>query len=74
MYLNKKEAQAYRTIIQEITTGRILTPDGLRLICEANDFDPLRIGIHFLEVNRRFQNDEGCFKNQNHSENISENL
>lgn len=55
MYLNKKEAQAYSTIIREITAGRILTPDGLRIICEANDFDPVRIGTHFLEVNNRFQ-------------------
>lgn len=74
MYLNKKEAQAYSAIIREITAGRILTPDGLRFICEANDFDPLRIGFHFLEMNRRFENDEGCLKNRNFSENISENL
>lgn len=30
--------------------GRLLTPEGLRLICEANGMDPEKIGKHMLEV------------------------
>lgn len=55
MYLHKIEEQVYRKITRDIAAGRILTPDGLRIICEANDFDPMRIGLHFLEMNHRFQ-------------------
>ena len=28
----------------------ILMPDTLRFICAANDYDPTKIGQHFLEV------------------------
>ena len=30
--------------------GRLLTPDGLRMICSANEYDPEKIGIHMLTV------------------------
>jgi hypothetical protein len=30
--------------------GRILTPDGLRFIIEANEYDAQKIGQHFLEM------------------------
>jgi len=29
---------------------RILTPDGLRFVCEAYGYDALKIGEHFIEV------------------------
>ena len=30
--------------------GHILMPDTIRFICAANDYDPEKIGRHFLEV------------------------
>ena len=30
--------------------GRILTPDGLRTICAAYEYDAEKIGKHFLEL------------------------
>ena len=37
--------------------GRILTPDGLRLICAALDYDPEKIGKHMLEMLAKFRNE-----------------
>ena len=35
---------------KEKAKGHILMPDTLRFICAANDYDPTKIGQHFLEV------------------------
>ena len=35
---------------EEKAKGHILMPDTLRFICAANDYDPTKIGLHFLEV------------------------
>jgi hypothetical protein len=37
--------------------GRILTPDGLRVICAGLDNDPEKIGIHMLEMLAKFRNE-----------------
>ena len=37
--------------------GRILTPDGLRVICAGLDNDPEKIGIHTLEMLAKFRNE-----------------
>ena len=37
--------------------GRILTPDGLRLVCAGLDNDPEKIGIHMLEMLAKFRNE-----------------
>lgn len=46
----KKELAEYRQYLRDRAAGRILTKDGLRLICEACENDPEKIGRHFLEV------------------------
>lgn len=35
--------------------GQLLTPDGLRFICEAYQFDPEAIGKHMLEMYTKFK-------------------
>ncbi len=50
MALTKKQQADYEQFCQDRSSGQILTPDGLRLICEANGYDPEKIGQHFLEV------------------------
>ena len=42
---------------EERDNGRVLTPDGLRLICAAYENDPEKIGIHMLEMLAKFRNE-----------------
>ncbi len=48
--LTKAQIEDYRKLCEARDRGRLLTPDGLRFTCEANDYDPEKIGRHFLEV------------------------
>ena len=48
--LTKKQYNEYMRLCQQRDEGKILTPDGLHFICEANGYDPEKIGKHFLEV------------------------
>ena len=48
--LPQKQIADYEQLCHDRNNGRLLTPDGLRFICEANDYDPEAIGRHFLEV------------------------
>lgn len=48
--LTQKRIADYEQLCHDRNNGRLLTPDGLRFICEANDYDPEAIGRHFLEV------------------------
>jgi len=55
--LTNKEYEEYQAFLKNRSQGRILTPDGLRFICEAYSYDPAKIGQHFLELLPRFAND-----------------
>ena len=48
--IKNSEYEEYQKYLRDKNNGRILTPDGLRLICQANDYDVEKIGQHFLEV------------------------
>lgn len=48
--LSNKEYEEWLKYKNEKAKGHILTPDTIRLICSANDYDPDRIGRHFLEI------------------------
>ena len=48
--ITKKQLEEYEQLRRDRDNGRLLTPDGLRFVCEANDYDPERIGKHFLEL------------------------
>ncbi len=48
--IKNSEYEEYQKYLRDKNNGRILTPDGLRLICQANDYDAEKIGQHFLEV------------------------
>lgn len=54
--ISKKELEDYRQLCKARDNGRILTPDGLRVICEGLNRDPEAIGKHMLEVLARMQN------------------
>ena len=48
-YISKEQYQDYLRFCKDRNHGRILTPEGLRLICEACRYDAKAIGEHFLE-------------------------
>lgn len=48
--LTNKQYEAYMKILRDRDEGRLLTPDGLRFICQANGYDPEKIGRQFLEL------------------------
>ena len=58
--ITNKEYELYQEYRRSQLNGRILTPDGLRLICASLDNDPEKIGKHMLEMLVKFRN-EGLF-------------
>lgn len=48
--ISNKEYEKYQQYQTDKLHGRILTPDGLRVICAGLDNDPEKIGIHMLEM------------------------
>lgn len=48
--LTQKQIADYKQLCCDRNNGRLLTPDGLRFICEAYNYDPEAIGRHLLEV------------------------
>lgn len=55
--LTNKEYDAYQQYKIDCLHGRILTPDGLCVICAGLDNDPEKIGIHMLEMLAKFRNE-----------------
>ena len=58
--ITNKEYELYQEYQRNKLYGRVLTPDGLRLICAGLDNDPEKIGIHMLEMLAKFRS-EGLF-------------
>ena len=48
--ITNKQYQEFKQYQEDKLHGRILTPDGLKMICAANDYDPEKIGQHFLDM------------------------
>lgn len=48
--ITKKQLAGYEQLYNDRNNGRIPTPDGLRFICGACEYDPEKIGKRFLEV------------------------
>ena len=55
--MSYKEYEKYQQYQTDKLHGRILTPDGLRVICTSLDNDPEKIGIHMLEMLAKFRNE-----------------
>lgn len=47
--ITNKEYEEYQAYKMDVVKGRVLTTDALRLIIEANDHDPMRIGEMILD-------------------------
>lgn len=48
--LTYKQYNEYKRMLRDRDAGRLLTPDGLRLICSSNEYDPVNICLRFLTV------------------------
>jgi hypothetical protein len=48
--ITKQQLEDYQSLCRERDRGRLLTPEALRLICAAYDYDAEAIGRHFLEL------------------------
>ncbi|MDO4339792.1 MAG: cytochrome C [Eubacteriales bacterium] len=48
--ITKKQMEEYERLRRDRDNGRVLTPDGLRFICEANGYDPEKIEKHILKM------------------------
>ena len=74
--ITNKEYETYRQLYHDKITGRILTIDGLRCICQSCNYDAEQIGLHMLEVLSKF-NVGGMYNEtdkKNEQEKESENL
>ena len=59
--ISNKEYERYQQYQADKLHGRILTPDGLRVVCAGLDNDPEKIGIHML----------GCYRTRASRRNIA---
>ena len=48
--ITNKEYEEFQKYKEDKLYGRVLTPDGLRLICAAENYDPEAIGKRMLEA------------------------
>ena len=48
--ITNKDYEEFQKYKEDKLYGRVLTPDGLRLICAAENYDPEAIGKRMLEA------------------------
>lgn len=56
--ISKKELEDYRQLCKDRNEGKILTPDGLRFICQACDYNAEKIGKQMLNNMAKICNDK----------------
>ena len=56
--LTRKQIAEYEQYRNDRDHGCLLTPDGLRFVCEAYDYNPEAIGKHFLEILARINSEQ----------------
>lgn len=55
MTITKAEYADYQRLKKAEREGHLLTVDGMRLIAKACEYDPAKVGRHFLEVYARWR-------------------
>ena len=48
--ITNKEYEEWQKFKSDKNNGKILLPDTIRFICQAYEYDPEKIGKHFLEL------------------------
>ena len=61
--ITNKEYAEYQDYKRAKANGRIITPDGLKLICQSYNNDPTEIGNHFLQTLHRIEQKSVFFEN-----------
>ena len=57
--ITNKEYEEFKAYKNDVIHGRVLTSDGLRLICESNNYDPTAIGKQLIQsLNSIYKNPE----------------
>ncbi len=57
-HITDREYEAYKQYQRDVLHGRVLTPDGLRVICAGFDNDPEKIEKHMLEILGKFRTED----------------
>ena len=55
--ISNREYEKYQQYLTNQLHGKILTPDGLRLICASFENNPEQIGKYMLEMMAKFKNE-----------------
>ncbi len=55
--ISNKEYEKYQHFQLDQLYGRVLTPDGLRIVCNSFERDHEKIGKHMLEMLVKFENE-----------------
>lgn len=55
MKITAEEYAEYLRLKRAESEGHLLTTDGMRLIVKACEYDPAKVGKHFLEVYARWK-------------------
>ena len=58
--ITNREHERYEQYKTDMLHGRILTPNGLRIVCAGLDNDPEQIGKHMLQMVELFRS-EGLY-------------
>ena len=58
--ITNKEYEEYREYKHNKFNGRIITPDGLALICKGNNMSPQEIGEQMLDIYAMFKREGLC--------------
>ncbi len=53
--ITNKEYEEFQKYKTDVLNGRVLTPDGIRLIIKANDYNPEGIGKDILKTYARIK-------------------
>ena len=61
--ISNKEYLKYLEYKKATISGRILTPGGLKLICQSYNNDPTEIGKHFLQTLHRIEHESAFSEN-----------
>lgn len=56
--MTRQQIEDYAKLCQARNKGQLLTPDGLRFICEAHQLDSEAIGKHMLEIYAKFKSEK----------------
>ena len=56
--IKNAEYEEFQKYLHDKNNSRILTPDGLRFLRQANDYDPEKIARYMLEVMARQQSEQ----------------